>query len=107
MEGEIKVHLSPNQAVFYENDILHRADYGTEMKRATLHGSLGKKGQVERARMVLQHGVGYLMDERFADDGFGGEEGAKVGKVMWENLIDGYARKRDSDERDQDRIHDS
>ncbi|KAF3901441.1 hypothetical protein ABW21_db0203346 [Orbilia brochopaga] len=85
LPGEIKVVLKPNQAVFYENDILHRAEY-TTLKRVTLHGSMGMEGQVERARMILQHGVDYLKDETFAD-GMG-----EYGKIMWRNLMQGYGK---------------
>ncbi|KAF3088825.1 hypothetical protein TWF594_005184 [Orbilia oligospora] len=88
LKDEIRVVLKPNQAVFYENDILHRAEYDTK-KRVTLHGSLGKEGQVERARMVLQHGVEYLKENSFA------EEMGDVGKRMWGNLIDGYGKSID------------
>ncbi|KAK6535892.1 hypothetical protein TWF281_000143 [Arthrobotrys megalospora] len=88
LKDEIRVVLKPNQAVFYENDILHRAEYDTK-KRVTLHGSLGKEGQIERARMVLQHGVEYLKDEGFAD-GMG-----EIGKRMWKNLMDGYGKSAD------------
>ncbi|KAF3916587.1 hypothetical protein ABW20_dc0103054 [Dactylellina cionopaga] len=85
LKDEIKVILKPNQAVFYENDILHRADYNT-LKRVTLHGSLGMEGQVERARMVLQHGVEYLKAESFV------EGMDQVGIKMWKNLIEGYGK---------------
>ncbi|EWC43951.1 hypothetical protein DRE_01303 [Drechslerella stenobrocha 248] len=85
LPGEIKVVLKPNQAVFYENDILHRAEY-TTLKRVTLHGSLGIEGQVERATMVLQHGVEYLKDEAFADNL------GQVGRKMWMNLMQGYGK---------------
>ncbi|KAK6362683.1 hypothetical protein TWF730_000139 [Orbilia blumenaviensis] len=88
LKDEIRVALKPNQAVFYENDILHRAEYDTK-KRVTLHGSLGKEGQIERARMVLQHGVEYLKEDGFAD-GMG-----ETGKKMWRNLMDGYGKSSD------------
>ncbi|EPS36463.1 hypothetical protein H072_10043 [Dactylellina haptotyla CBS 200.50] len=85
LKDEIKVVLKPNQAVFYENDILHRAEYNT-LQRVTLHGSLGMEGQVERARMVLQHGVEYLKDNAFT-------EGLNdTGKTMWKNLMEGYGK---------------
>ncbi|KAK6532049.1 hypothetical protein TWF694_003212 [Orbilia ellipsospora] len=85
LKDEIKVILKPNQAVFYENDILHRAEYNT-LQRVTLHGSLGMEGQVERARMVLQHGVDYLKSESFTD---GLDD---TGKKMWSNLMEGYGK---------------
>ncbi|KAF3911019.1 hypothetical protein AA313_de0202620 [Arthrobotrys entomopaga] len=85
LKDEIKVVLKPNQAVFYENDILHRAEYNT-LQRVTLHGSLGMEGQVERARMVLQHGVEYLKSESFTE---GLDD---VGKKMWSNLMEGYGK---------------
>ncbi|KAF3940877.1 hypothetical protein ABW19_dt0209467 [Dactylella cylindrospora] len=85
LPNEIRVVLKPNQAVFYENDILHRAVYTLD-KRVTLHGSVGMRGEVERARMVLQHGVEYLRDPKFA------EELNEVGNDMWRNLLDGYGK---------------
>ncbi|OAA68256.1 phytanoyl-dioxygenase family protein [Niveomyces insectorum RCEF 264] len=57
------VHLQPGDAVFYNNNILHRGVYKTAVARATLHGSVGHVGgSRQRARNVLQHGVGAWVD---------------------------------------------
>ncbi len=56
---QVTVHLAPGDAVFYNNNILHRGVYRTAVPRATLHGSVGHAGGSRvRARNVLQHGVG-------------------------------------------------
>ncbi|KAF3936360.1 hypothetical protein ABW20_dc0108781 [Dactylellina cionopaga] len=86
LKDEIRVLLKPNQAVFFDNDILHRAEYNPSQHRATFHGCMGVEGQIERARMVLQHGVEYLKQESFAD----GMDA--VGQKMWRNLMEGYGR---------------
>ncbi|KAF2259347.1 phytanoyl-CoA dioxygenase family protein [Lojkania enalia] len=53
------VELKAGEVVFYNNNILHRGVYDPDKERLTLHGSMGsaRAGQ-ERARNVLQHGVG-------------------------------------------------
>ena len=57
MPGQLIVELGPGDAVFYNNNILHRGKYDPRKERATLHGSMGHvKGGAERARNVLQHG---------------------------------------------------
>ncbi|EFX04289.1 phytanoyl-dioxygenase family protein [Grosmannia clavigera kw1407] len=61
--GQLVVHLGPGDAVFYNNNILHRGVYHTAVERATLHGSVGHVGgSRQRARNVLQHGVGDWVD---------------------------------------------
>ena len=53
------VKLKAGDLVFYNNNILHRGVYSTNVERMTLHGSVGHvKGRKERAGNVLQHGVG-------------------------------------------------
>ncbi|KAH7330358.1 hypothetical protein BKA65DRAFT_509238 [Rhexocercosporidium sp. MPI-PUGE-AT-0058] len=57
--GEIRVQMKPGDAVFYNNNILHRGAYVSSKERMTLHGSIGHKdGSRLRARNVLQHGIG-------------------------------------------------
>ncbi|KAK8221308.1 hypothetical protein IWZ01DRAFT_36773 [Phyllosticta capitalensis] len=57
------VHLGPGDVVFYDNNILHRGVYSKGVERATLHGSVGVVGRTQqRARNVLQHGVGAWVD---------------------------------------------
>ena len=57
MPGQLIVELGPGDAVFYNNNILHRGKYDPRKERATLHGGMGHvKGGAERARNVLQHG---------------------------------------------------
>ena len=69
LPGQVVVRLSPGDAVFYDSNILHRGAYtawdtkaggaGSGQGRMTLHGSVGRSGcGDERARQVLQHGVG-------------------------------------------------
>jgi Phytanoyl-CoA dioxygenase (PhyH) len=72
LPGQVIVHLKPGDAVFYNSNILHRGVYKginheTEIGRMTLHGSVGLAGfGKERARQVLQHGVGdWAREARF------------------------------------------
>jgi len=59
LPGQITVRLAPGDAVFYDNNVLHRGVYDPAAERFTLHGSVGHiKGSRTRARNVLQHGVG-------------------------------------------------
>lgn len=79
MPNQLVVELQPGDAVFYNSNILHRGtykgvQYGKELGRMTLHGSVGLAGHgTERARQVLQHSVGDWVDR--ADFAF--MEGAK------------------------------
>ncbi|KAF2158133.1 hypothetical protein K461DRAFT_30916 [Myriangium duriaei CBS 260.36] len=58
------VGMKAGDAVFYDNNILHRGVYLADRERATLHGSMGiTAGEKDRARNVLQHGVGGWVDE--------------------------------------------
>lgn len=56
--GQITVQLHPGDIVFYNNNILHRAEYQAKNERITVHGSYGlvDHGKL-RAKGVLQHGV--------------------------------------------------
>ncbi|KAH8176797.1 phytanoyl-CoA dioxygenase (PhyH) domain-containing protein [Sarocladium implicatum] len=57
--GQISVDLQPGDIAFYDNNILHRGVYDSSKDRTTLHGSVGHVGgSKQRARNVLQHGVG-------------------------------------------------
>jgi len=57
LPGEIRVHLAPGEMAFYNNNILHRGAYKSDVERMTLHGSMGHvQGGAMRARNVLQHG---------------------------------------------------
>lgn len=59
MPGQVVVKLGAGDAVFYDNNILHRGVYSEAVERLTLHGSVGHvRGSGVRARNVLQHGVG-------------------------------------------------
>ncbi|KAI0173546.1 hypothetical protein GGR52DRAFT_390727 [Hypoxylon sp. FL1284] len=59
MPGQLVVRLGPGDAVFYDNNILHRGRYNGSRERLTLHGSVGHvAGGGVRARNVLQHAVG-------------------------------------------------
>jgi hypothetical protein len=58
------VAMKAGDAVFYNNNILHRGVYDSKVERMTLHGSMGHiKGSDHRARNVLQHGVGEWVDK--------------------------------------------
>lgn len=58
IEGQITVHLSPGDIVFYNSNILHRATYSAANVRLTLHGSYGHVDHGKtRAQGVLQFGV--------------------------------------------------
>ena len=57
LDGMKVVELKAGDAVFYDHNILHRGVYPGGKPRATLHGSIGKTG-TDRARVILQHGVG-------------------------------------------------
>lgn len=57
--GQITVQLKAGQVAFYNNNILHRGVYDCTKERMTLHGSMGTVAAGgQRARNVLQHGVG-------------------------------------------------
>jgi hypothetical protein len=61
MPGEIRVHLKPGEMAFYNNNILHRGAYKSDIERMTLHGSMGHvQGGAMRARNVLQHGRNWI-----------------------------------------------
>ncbi|KAH6842780.1 hypothetical protein B0I37DRAFT_314218 [Chaetomium sp. MPI-CAGE-AT-0009] len=61
--GQVRVELKAGDVVFYDNNILHRGVYDVTKERMTLHGSVGHvQGSRERARNVLQHGVGEWVD---------------------------------------------
>ncbi|KAK4044328.1 hypothetical protein C8A01DRAFT_42989 [Parachaetomium inaequale] len=63
MPGQVRVVLKAGDVVFYDNNILHRGVYEVGRERMTLHGSVGHvQGSRERARNVLQHGVGEWVD---------------------------------------------
>ncbi|KAI0312655.1 hypothetical protein OF83DRAFT_1066816 [Amylostereum chailletii] len=66
MPGAIRVTLHPGDTVFYNSNILHCAAYSPEAPRATLHASMGDtRGGAARARNVLQHGLGWMKEDRF------------------------------------------
>lgn len=59
LPGMKVVEMKPGDCVFYNNNILHRGVYSGEVERMTLHGSVGLvTGSQDRARNVLQHGIG-------------------------------------------------
>ncbi|KAL8280424.1 hypothetical protein RQP46_007072 [Phenoliferia psychrophenolica] len=63
MPGKIEVKLEAGDCVLYNNNILHRGVYSKDVERMTLHGSVGQVGHgKERARNVLQHGIGEWVD---------------------------------------------
>ena len=62
LEGEMRVVLKRGETVFYDNDILHRAEYQVGRERRTLHACTGVG---ERGRAVGQHGVSWLREVRW------------------------------------------
>ncbi|KAF1998429.1 hypothetical protein P154DRAFT_439262 [Amniculicola lignicola CBS 123094] len=87
LPGQQVVRLKAGEVVFYNNNILHRGVYSEDAERMTLHGSIGStKAGTERARNVLQHGVGEWA-EKYDFSGF--EEGmVERAKGMRRNLVD-------------------
>lgn len=86
LPGEIRVEMKAGDVVFYDNNILHRGKYDKGKDRATLHGSMGRAGgDRDRARNVLQHGIG----EWVADIDLSGLEGSekKRAEGMRERLV--------------------
>ena len=81
LPGQVVVKMKAGDAVFYDSNIVHRGVYKGvdwekgEVGRMTLHGSVGLYGNSEeRAKNVLQHGVGEWVDrEDAAFDGLQGK----------------------------------
>ena len=87
MSGQVTVQLKAGQVAFYNNNILHRGVYDSSKERMTLHGSIGTVAAGEqRARNVLQHGVG----EWAKEDDFGELEPAMKERAveMRQRLVD-------------------
>lgn len=88
LPGQVVVQLKAGEVAFYNNNILHRGVYSCEKERMTLHGSIGTKAAGrERARNVLQHGVGEWAKEWDLGDA-GGEAWVKRAEKMREALVD-------------------
>lgn len=86
LPGQVVVRLEPGDAVFYDNNILHRGMYDAMAERMTLHGSVGHvRGEKARARNVLQHGVGEWV-ERCEFDVLEGREKTRA-EGMRERLL--------------------
>jgi len=87
MPGQEVVHLSAGDVVFYDNNILHRGVYDASVQRMTLHGSIGyTKGSKDRARNVLQHGVGEWVERcKFLDLS---PEMSKIAEGMRDRLVE-------------------
>lgn len=59
LPDQLVVNLKAGEVAFYNNNILHRGVYDPNKERMTLHGSIGSQAAgKQRARNVLQHGVG-------------------------------------------------
>lgn len=70
------------ETVFYNNNILHCATYNSQVKRATLHASMGDtRGGAARARNILQHGLTWMKEESFKNTL------DKDGQAMLERLL--------------------
>jgi hypothetical protein len=86
LPGEIKVQMKAGDVVFYNNNILHRGAYLSNVERMTLHGSMGHVGGSSlRARNVLQHGIGEWVG-KIDLNGLEGEE-RKRAEGMRERLV--------------------
>lgn len=69
LPNQLVVKLKAGEVAFYNNNILHRGVYDITKERMTLHGSIGSsRASTERARNVLQHGVGEWVKEYNFDD---------------------------------------
>jgi len=87
MPDQITVRLKAGEVAFYNNNILHRGVYDSTKERMTLHGSIGTTiAGSERARNVLQHGVGEWAKEY--DFGEFDPEMAQQAKMMREKLVE-------------------
>jgi Phytanoyl-CoA dioxygenase (PhyH) len=82
MPDKIQVHLKAGQTIFYNNNILHRAAYFKDQKRATLHACIGTtEGGAHRAENILQHGLEWMKEERF-------KQSLPPSMIKpWENLV--------------------
>ncbi|KAK1765418.1 phytanoyl-CoA dioxygenase [Phialemonium atrogriseum] len=86
LPGQVVVRLAAGDAVFYNNNILHRGVYDSGRERMTVHGSAGHvDGAAERARNVLQHGCRDWIDR--CDFGFLDEGTRAKAEKMRERLI--------------------
>jgi hypothetical protein len=86
LPNETRVKMKAGDVVFYNNNILHRGAYRSEVERMTLHGSMGHVGGSSlRATNVLQHGIGKWV----ADIDLGGlnEEERKRAEGMRSRLV--------------------
>lgn len=64
MSGQKAIFVEAGSAVFFDNNLFHRAVYDSKIERMTLHGCIGHvDGSQERARNVLQHGVGEWIEK--------------------------------------------
>ncbi|KAK8034634.1 phytanoyl-CoA dioxygenase [Apiospora rasikravindrae] len=74
-DDQITVRLDAGDAVFYDNNIVHRGVYDCAQERLSLHGTVGHRtGSAARARNVLQHGVGAWVDQCDFAGGLGGDD---------------------------------
>lgn len=88
MPGQVTVALKAGDVVFYDNNILHRGVYDPRKERMTLHGSVGHAdGSRERARNVLQHGVGEWVD-RCDFEGLGEGPQRRTAEGMRRRLVE-------------------
>lgn len=86
LSGETRVKLKAGDVVFYNNNILHRGAYKSDIERMTLHGSIGHAGGSKlRATNVLQHGIGKWVQD--IDMSGLGEEERQRAENMRKRLI--------------------
>ncbi|KAL6156780.1 hypothetical protein ACJQWK_06513 [Exserohilum turcicum] len=87
MPDQITMKLKAGEVAFYNNNIFHRGVYDCTKERMTLHGSIGTTlSGSQRARNVLQHGVGKWAKE-YDFEGFEPDV-AKLAMKMRDNLVE-------------------
>lgn len=87
MPNQLVVKLKAGEVAFYNNNIFHRGAYDPTKERMTLHGSIGStRASGDRARNVLQHGVGEWVKEYNFDDF--DPEVAQRASAMREKLVE-------------------
>lgn len=68
--SRIRPSITAGESIFYNSNILHTASYTPfpSLVRATLHATMGcTLGGSSRARNILQHGLGWMREERFRE----------------------------------------
>jgi hypothetical protein len=84
MPGSSPGIVQAGETVFYNSNILHCATYDCHLPRVTLHACMGDaRGGSTRARNVLQHGLGWMKEDRFVETLPEGRA-----RRMWDKLLE-------------------